>query len=127
MAIAAIILSSLALAAATGSVVLTLRERKRNLERNAVQMDYADSVGSNVLKKAVYAASASVDALVARFEEQEKGIEELRKGIVPDFEKAKAAAEAVNSFNSGITGILGFDPYDALKAARAKDGGGVGE
>ena len=127
MVIAAIILSSLALAAATGSIILTLRERKRNLERNAAQMDYADRVGSDILNRAADAVSAAAANLGMRIEKQGKELEELHKGIVPDFEKAKAAAQAVNDFNSGITGILGFDPYDALKAARAKESGGVSE
>ena len=127
MVIAAIILSSLALAAATGSMVLTLREKKRNLQRNAAQMAYAENVGSDTFQKAVAAALDSTDALGRQIKQQGEEIEELRKGIVPDFEKAKAAAQAVNDFNSGITGILGFDPYDALKAARAKESGGGAE
>ena len=51
-------------------------------------------------------------------------VNDLNKGIVPDFEKAKAAAQAVNDFNAGISGILGFDPYEAIKAQRADNFGG---
>lgn len=56
----------------------------------------------------------------------ERKVADLEKGTVPDFEKAKAAAEAVNDFNSGISGILGFDPYQVLKAQRGENTGGEG-
>ena len=46
----------------------------------------------------------------------EKRLEDLEAGLVPEHEKAKAAAAAVNDFNAGIVGILGFDPFDARKA-----------
>lgn len=54
--------------------------------------------------------------------EFDKRLKDLERGVVPDFEKAKAAAEAVNDFNAGISGILGFDPHEVLKKQR-QDGG----
>lgn len=51
-------------------------------------------------------------------------IESLKNGIVPDFEKAKAAVQAVNDFNAGISGILGFEPHEALRKQRAGSFGG---
>ncbi len=124
MAIIAIILSSLALLAAIGDTILTLRERKLSQERNAAQMQYADSVGREAVDKASKAAETCVSGLAGSMD---KRLSDLEKGIVPDFEKAKVAADAVNDFSSGITGILGYDPFDALKAIRAKENGGVGE
>lgn len=106
MTVLAIILSSLALLAATADLILTLWERKRSKERNTALMQYADT-----------AAEKGRQELSRR-------LEDLEKGIVPDFEKAKEAANAVNSFNAGITGILGYDPYAALQAQRSKDLGG---
>ena len=91
MDIFAIVMSSLALLAATAALALTIHERKRSQQRNAVLTGQ---------------------------------INDLKKGIVPDFEKAKAAAQAVNDFNAGISGILGFDPYDAIKAQRTENFGG---
>jgi phage shock protein A len=113
----AIILGSLALLAATAALALTICERKRSLKRNTalkVQLQSDVAAASEGLKKQFAAA----------LEEQSKRIENLEKGMVPDFEKAKAAAQAVNDFNAGISGILGFDPYDALKAQRAENFGG---
>lgn len=46
-------------------------------------------------------------------------IEALEKGISPDYDKAKEAANALNAFNDSINAILGYDPY---KAIRNKDG-----
>lgn len=124
MAIIAIILSSLALLAATGNAILTLRERKHSQERNAAQMQYADSVGREAVEKAASAAEERISNFIDNTMQR---LDDLEKGVVPDFEKAKAAANAVNDFSSGITGILGYDPFDALKAARAKENGGAGE
>ena len=45
----------------------------------------------------------------------EQRLKDLEAGLVPEHEKAKAAAAAVNDFNAGIVGILGFDPFDARK------------
>ena len=102
MEIFSVIMSSLALLAATVSVVITVKERMRSQERNIAQMQYTD---------------VAVKAVSAR-------VADLEKGIVPDFEKAKEAAAAVNNFNDGITGILGFDPIDALKAQRDRESRG---
>ena len=100
--IIAIVLSSLALLAAITAAGLCLRERKRSQERNTALLQ-----------------------LVDRYQEDtEKRLNDLETGVVPDHEKAKKAADAVNSFNAGITGILGFDPYEALQAKRDNDRGG---
>lgn len=113
----AIVLSSLALLAATAALVLTICERKRSLERNTaltVQLKNDVTAASETLKKQFATA----------LEEQSKHIEDLEKGVVPDFEKAQKAVQAVNDFNAGISGILGFDPHEALRKQRAANFGG---
>lgn len=106
MTIFAVVMSSLALLAATVSVMITVMERKRSQERNAAQLQYTDT-----------SVKAVEERIAAR-------VGNLEKGIVPDFEKAKEAANAVNNFNAGITGILGYDPYTALQAQREKESRG---
>ena len=106
MTVFAIILSSLALLAAITSTILVLVERKRSQKRKAALSQYMDSKVMEVTQH-----------LTGR-------IKALEDGIVPDFEKAKEAANAVNDFNAGITGILGFDPYEALQAQREQYHGG---
>ena len=63
----------------------------------------------------------------AHIKENAARIKDLESGIVPDFEQAKEAVSALDSFNAGISGILGYDPYEALKKAREKENGGVNE
>ena len=96
-----IILSSLALLAAIAAITLCLQERKRNQERNTALLQLVDARKDDVLSR----------------------VTALENGAVPDFEKAKQAAAAVNNFNDGITGILGFDPYEALRMQRNKERG----
>jgi hypothetical protein len=78
---------------------------------------------------ALLAALACLAAETKRSHEQktaladfEERLSNLEKGVVPDFEKAKAAADAVNDFNTGISGILGFDPHEVLKKQRREGG-----
>ena len=101
-----IAVSSLALLAATVCVILLVREKKRSEKRKAVFMQYIESVRNEL------------------FEKFDKRITALENGVVPDFEQAKAAADAVNNFNAGITGILGFDPHEVLKKQRNNPAGG---
>lgn len=104
--IIAIILSSLALLAAITAIGLCLRERKRSQERNTAMMHFVEQKRNSLFAK--------IDTRLKK----------LETGVVPDYERAKEAATAVNNFNAGITGILGFDPYAALQAQRDKDRGG---
>lgn len=112
-----IILSSLALLAATTALALTICERKRSLERNtALTVQLKDDVAA--------AIKTSEEKSAAARKELSRHIADLENGVVPDFEKAKAAAKAVDDFNTGISGILGFDPHEALRKQRSENYGG---
>lgn len=113
----ALVLSSLALLAATVSVIIAVTERKRSQKRNTAQLQHTD-----VAVKAV--AKDSKQQLCDMEKRLESRLAALEKGVVPDYEKAKEAADAVNSFNAGITGILGYDPYSALQAQRDRENRG---
>lgn len=117
MDIIAIVLSSLALLTATAALVLTICEEKRSLKRNTA---LAIQLGSDITGKAEGLKKQFATVL----EDQSKRIEDLEKGVVPDYEKAKEAAKAVNDFNAGISGILGFDPHEALRKQRNDNFGG---
>lgn len=124
MTILLIAASSLALLAATVCLILLVREKKRSEKRNAALLQYVDEQ-----KKSIEAQiDRDVQNLSASFADDltkaEKRIADLESGIVPDFEQAKAAADAVNNFNAGITGILGFDPHEVLKKQRNNPAGG---
>lgn len=95
-----LIMSGLALLAAMVCLILIIRNEKRSEKRRAALIDYVNSLFSGeVIEK----------------------IRKLEAGITPDYEQAKAAAEAVNSFNRGISNILGFDPVAALQTERKKE------
>lgn len=49
----------------------------------------------------------------------------LEAGMVPDHEKAKAAAKATNDFMAGIASIMGYDPFEARKRANGEEGGSL--
>lgn len=99
MLIISFIFSGLALLAAAAVMIVTIVEKKRSFKRNAALMDYVDRELKSVL------------AIVKKLED----------GVVPNYEHAKAAADAVNDFNRGISAILGFDPYSALQAEKNKE------
>ena len=131
-------LSSLALLAAIACFVLLICEKKRNKKRNAALMQYIDELVDDTrldnscymqgvkdeLANLVNNLQTRVESFETRSGSVELRVESLEKGIVPDFEKSKEAADAVNSFNAGITGILGFDPHDVLKKQRNNNSGG---
>ena len=103
MQIFTLILSGLALLAAIVSFAMTVQEKKRSQKRNAASVKYIDK---------------SIDSLRRGFDDR---IAKLEQGITPDYEQAKAAANAVNDFNRGITNILGFDPVSALKKEQQRE------
>lgn len=123
--IIAIVLSSLALLAATAGMILTIRERKRSQKRNTAMVRYVERTASDTLAKAKAETERAVaEAVGALQTEFDRRIRNLEDGVVPDFEKAKAAAKAVNDFNDGIANIMGFDPIASLKQQRDGNVGG---
>ena len=74
------------------------------------------------LKNAIRVACTKADAAVKATKEQGGRIERLEQGIVPDFNEALRAVNAVNDMNSGIANIFGFDPLEAIKKGRQEGG-----
>ena len=116
MEMIALIVSGLALLAAGVCLCLLIQEKKRNQERNAAE------------EKLEKTANRCMEAIgietVHRIQVCDKLVERianLEQGIVPDYEQAMAAANAVNDFNQGISNLLGYDPMAALAAQREKD------
>ena len=130
--IVCIILSSLALLAAVVNVVLFCVEKKRNNAVRTAMVQYIDnmndgmeefvkerldSVNAEREKENVENAhfrKATNSTLAEMFEE----IGKLKAGTVPDYEAAKAAANAVNDFNAGLSAIMNFDPIAVARARR---------
>lgn len=148
MEMIALIVSGLALLAAGECLYLLMQEKKRNQDRNAAMLNYVQ-VECEAVSKAAGAytdeihneimldvsgrftaeelemhnavdekITHAVKSVYARFGER---IENLEKGIIPDYEKATAAVNAVNDFNQGISNLLNYDPVSALAAQRERE------
>lgn len=148
MEMIALMLSGLALLAAGVCLCLLMQEKKRNQERNAAMVTYV-GIECEAVSKAAGAytdeihnaimlevsgrftteeleihnavdekIADAVKSVYARFGER---IENLEKGIIPDYEAATAAVNAVNDFNQGISNLLNYDPVSALAAQREKE------
>lgn len=114
MEMIALIVSGLALLAAGVCLCLLIQEKKRNQERSAAALDYVDETVNSVKQEAAEYVAKFAEDMVRR-------IKNLENGVVPDYQQALAAANAVNDFNKGISNILGYDPGEALKAQREKE------
>ena len=114
----ATVMSGLALLAAGVSLVLTIQEKKRSQKRNAAVCDYVNAECSSVLQKAGERIKECIDKVEDR-------LKDLEAGVIPDYEEARKAANAMNDFNKGVANIWGFDPIAALK--REQTAGKTGE
>lgn len=104
MAYLAILMSGLALLAATGSLIFTTLEKKRSEKRNVA-----------LLARCLEADRKWGETLL-------KKIQPLEDGVSPNMEEARKAAEAVNDFNAQLNAILGYDPFRALEKQRNREG-----
>ncbi|MGM9587242.1 MAG: hypothetical protein ACI3VA_07145 [Candidatus Limivicinus sp.] len=128
MQIISLILSGLALLAASVSLIFTIQEKKRSQKRNAAMLDYTerkfeyywDQVNQKCIDT-LREASESISEINVTLSNMGAKIQDLERGITPDYEQAKAAANAVNDFNRGISNILGFDPMAAVRKQREQE------
>lgn len=127
MEYATIILSGLALLVVTVNLIMTIREKKRNQKRNAATLQYLESLekslaGNTKDAERMRREISLFDEKLTQFSEKlgsiEKITKDLSKGIVPDYEEAVRAKDAVDTLSSDIAAILGFDPLLAAKEAR---------
>lgn len=115
--IISLIMSGLALLAAVTGLTMAVVNEKRSKKRNAALISYIDTTAQQRANEAALAAGQYVDKEAEKLKER---IAKLEQGITPDYEQAKAAANAVNDFSKGISNILGFDPMEVLKTDRRK-------
>lgn len=102
MIYAIIVLSSI-IAVQGMAVCLLYRNTKKEIER-------ADSAILNI--------SVSANSEIEKLERQ---VADLQRGICPDYEAAKKAAESLDKFNGAVNMYLGYDMHDVI---RAREGGG---
>jgi len=146
MEIITMILSGLALLAAILCLILILQEKKRNQKRNTALTDFIHTeifvAEKSILAKInewrkdieveqtknlehakgimdiLQPLSTVLNSVACAVSDYRDRIENLEKGIVPDYEEALAAKDAVDNFNRGLSSILGFDPLEAAKKSR---------
>lgn len=149
--IIAIILSSLALLAAASCLLLLWQAEKRRTKQKAAYLEYTDNT-VRLSADQLYRRCADLEDYIVEAQKKiekleiviaeknsevrtelgmyidrhlkkmDERVSALESGAVPDFEKAKEAANAVNDFNAGISGILGFDPMEVIRKQRESAG-----
>ena len=129
------IMSGLALLAATVCLTITLREKKRNQKRNADISNYVEyyrkalkdeiDMGYDVLSERIDSLnedvihnSACIEKLQNDFVAQSTKVDKLEQGIVPDYQEALAAKNSVDEFNRGLSAIMGYDPMEIARKTR---------
>jgi hypothetical protein len=122
MSIAILILSISALLLSVANIALWLSERKQSDKRYCAMLSYTDSKCDSALDAAELTAKECAEVQSKQTEAALRNItlrvEALEKGLCPDYEKAREAADAVNDFNAGISAILTFDPIATSRARR---------
>ena len=93
----------------------------------AIHKQIQESINKNVdainvrvdkVNNALRIINTKADRAMALTKDNKERIGRLEQGIVPDFEEALRAVNAVNDMNKGIANIFEFDPLEALKKSR---------
>lgn len=139
-----LILSIIAVILAGAALGVSVQERRRNQNRFKIQrksmIDYikqendalrksmTDYIGQEITASKKEAAEntrnsflravAALRNLSDRVKKQSERIHDLESGVIPDYDEAKKAVDAVNDINRGISGILGYDPLEARRKSR---------
>lgn len=112
-----IILSGLALLAATVSLILVLLEIKRNKKRNAAMLNYISTeCGAAVKSAAEYTNSKIPDtnAVNGQIAEVRKMVEDIGDNVM------NASNAFHDQLGKTLSNIMNFDPLDAQRKARLR-------
>ena len=94
---------------------------------DAASLKIQDAISKNIdgvnvrvdkVNNALRIINRNTERAVKDVKENSDRIGRLEQGIVPDFEEALRAVNAVNDMNKGIANIFEFDPLEALKKSR---------
>lgn len=117
MEIVTMILSGLALLAASVCLILLIQEKKRNQKRNTDLVNLIDNYFTRSMTT-LEGVKGCVVMFNTTVTEMNSRVKKLEEGISPDYNEALAAKQAVDDFNMGISAILNFDPMTAVKKSR---------
>ena len=125
MEIARLIILVLCLIVSVADLVLNIRNSRRSASRIAALVQYVDktmdAMHSEILKDVndyTVGMKGSIEELTNKCGGMKATLDDLSKGIVPDYEEAKRAADAANEFHRGIANILNYNEMDALRRMR---------
>lgn len=108
------IMSGLALLAATVSLFLILHEKKRNQKRNADLVNLINAEAKALRKENDW----GIELVTTKVDNLSTKVDKLEAGIVPDYQEALAAKNSVDEFNRGLSAIMGYDPMEVARKAR---------
>ena len=117
MEIVTMILSGLALLAASVCLILLIQEKKRNQKRTTALVNLIDNYFTRSMTT-LEGVRGCVVMFNTTVTEMNSRVKKLEEGISPDYNEALAAKQAVDDFNMGISAILNFDPMAAMKKSR---------
>ena len=117
MEIVTMILSGLALLAASVCLILLIQEKKRNQKRNTALVNLIDNYFTRSMTT-LEGVRGCVVMFNTTVTEMNGRVKKLEEGISPDYNEALAAKQAVDDFNIGLSAILNFDPMAAMKKSR---------
>ena len=112
------IMSGLALLAATVSLFISLREKKRNQKRDADMCNYVEAVGRDVKDDLLLQRDKLTKKIDSAVYKLSTKVDKLEQGIIPDYQEALAAKNSVDEFNRGLSAIMGYDPMEVARKAR---------
>lgn len=122
MALISMIVSGLALLAASVCLCLLMQEKKRNHERNAAAVRHTEVCMESAQK---YAHKLLSDFIAGG--EWEKAVAATAEEKIADAVNEICTKMSESYFsadiNAGLGNILGFDPYDSLQKQREKERG----
>lgn len=98
--------------------IRNLRETKRRVNVMAQWLDKEFESLHSGISEVDKEAKGRIGVAEEAVENLKAAVRELKEGTVPDYEAAKEAAKAMNSFNCGLSALLNYDPMEALQAAR---------
>lgn len=117
------VLCGFALLAAMTCLALFFQEKKRNEKRRAALVRLIQEECGHVGGIAEAERERLLADFTRKIQAMEARIQELEKGVIPDYEQARRAVDEVNKFNEGLSNMLGFDPLESMKKARNGTGG----
>ena len=114
MEIISMIMSGLALWAASVTLAITVREKKRSEKQKTVTADCIRAECKAAQKEITDYVNSEISPI-------KEAVAQLKEGLIPDYEEQKKAIDSINSFSMGLNNIMGYDPFEARERMRNRE------